>query len=158
MATFGPKPRSSPFGKIFNFSTFSTCSFYIQERRCFVQEHQKTHFLGLYCPKKKQEKWPFLDLNQGLSLLEKSQFFDFLNFLFFCQRFFVLEYDKTHFLGPYWQRKKSWKNRQFQTKTMDYPLWKTSIFCLIKPSFFTAQKIGFSFQNIIKHIFLAFIA
>ena len=33
--------------------------------------------------KKKLEKWPFLDQKDGLSPLEKSQFFEFLNFLFF---------------------------------------------------------------------------
>ena len=32
--------------------------------------------------KKKLEKWPFLDQNHGLTPLEKSQFFEFLNFLF----------------------------------------------------------------------------
>ena len=32
--------------------------------------------------KKKLEKWQFLDQNHGLTPLEKSQFFDFLNFLF----------------------------------------------------------------------------
>ena len=43
-----------------------------------------THFPGLYCLKnKKMEKWPILDQNHRLTPLEKSQFFDFLNFLLF---------------------------------------------------------------------------
>ena len=32
------------------------------------------------------EKWPFFDENYGLTPLEKSQFFDFLNFLFLWAR------------------------------------------------------------------------
>ena len=33
-------------------------------------------------PKKKLEKWPVSNLNHGLTILEKCQFFDLLNFLF----------------------------------------------------------------------------
>ena len=32
--------------------------------------------------KQTMEKWPIFDQNQGLTSLEKRQFFDFLNFLF----------------------------------------------------------------------------
>ena len=32
------------------------------------------------------EKWPFLDENHGLTVLEKCQFFDFLKFLFLYSR------------------------------------------------------------------------
>ena len=43
-----------------------------------------THFPGLYSLKKKKiQKWPILHQNHGLTPLEKSQFFDFLNFLLF---------------------------------------------------------------------------
>ena len=47
-------------------------------------------------------KWPIFDQNHGLSLLEKSQFFDFLKlFVVIAYKgfFFVLEYRKTHFPG-----------------------------------------------------------
>ena len=67
----------------FNFSTFLTLFFWGLERRFFVLEYCKSHFPGLYCKKKKDmEKWPFFDQNHGLTPLEKSQFFDFLNFFF----------------------------------------------------------------------------
>ena len=33
--------------------------------------------------KEQLEKWPILDQNHGLTLFEKSQLFDALNFLFF---------------------------------------------------------------------------
>ena len=46
------------------------------------------------------EKWPFFDQNHGLTPLEKSQFFDFLNF-FFLQvrkmRFTIFQNEKTIF-------------------------------------------------------------
>ena len=49
------------------------------------------------------------DQNHGLTPLEKSQFFDFLNFLFLQPRkaFFVVEYRKTHFPGPYCKKKET---------------------------------------------------
>ena len=54
--------------------------------------------------KRKMEKWPILDQNRGLTPLQKSQFFDFLNLLFLEPRkafFSVLEYRKTLFPGLY---------------------------------------------------------
>ena len=57
--------------------------FYSLERRFFVLEYHKTHFPALYCLKKKKvEKWPILDQNNGITPLEKCQFLDFFNFLF----------------------------------------------------------------------------
>ena len=79
----------------------------------------------------------------------------------FCSlesRFSVLEYRKTHFPSLYCQKKKSSKNGQFWTKTMDYPFGKISIFRLFKLCAFIAQKVVLRFQNIVKHIFLAYIA
>ena len=77
-------------GKIWknlNFSTFWTCCFYRLKRRFFVLEYCKSHFPCLYCKKKKHmEKWPFFGQNHGLTPLEKSQFFDFLNFFFLWAR------------------------------------------------------------------------
>ena len=65
------------------FFDFLNVLFYRLDRRFFVLEHCKTPFPGLYCKKKKDmEKWPFVEQNHGLTPLEKSQFFDFLNLLF----------------------------------------------------------------------------
>ena len=82
MAIFGPKPWVNPLGKMSIFSFFWTSCFYRVERRFFVLEYHKRHFLGLYWIKKKLEKWPFLDQNHGLTPLEKCQFFDLLYFFF----------------------------------------------------------------------------
>ena len=82
MTIFGRKASVNPLGKISIFWLFEPFCFYTVEKRFFVQEYRKRHFPGLYCLKKKLEKWPFLDEKHGLTPLEKSQFFDFLNFLF----------------------------------------------------------------------------
>ena len=55
------------------------------------------------------EKWPFLDQNHGLTPLQKSQFFDFLKFLFLEAKkgfFLALEYCKRHFPGLYRLKRK----------------------------------------------------
>ena len=65
------------------FFGFLNLFFYSLKGFIFVLEYRKRHFPGLYCLKKKLEKWPFLDQSHGLTPLEKWQFFDFLNFLFF---------------------------------------------------------------------------
>ena len=74
MAIFGPKPWVNPFAKMSIFPLFELLLF-IALKGGFVLEYQKRHFPGLYCLKKKWEKWPFLDQNQGLTPLEKCQFF-----------------------------------------------------------------------------------
>ena len=80
MVIFGPKPWVNPFEKV---SILLLLVFIaLVERRFFVLEYRKRHFFGLYCLKKKLEKWPLLDQNHGLAPLEKCRFFDFLNFLF----------------------------------------------------------------------------
>ena len=61
---------------------------FLQPRKAcfFVLECHKRHFAGLYCVKKKSEKWTFLDQNLGLTPLEKCQCFNFMNFLFLQPR------------------------------------------------------------------------
>ena len=86
MAIFGPKQWVNPFEKMSIFPVFELLYFYSLERRFFVLEYRKRHFPGLYCLKKKLEKWQFLDQNHGLTPFEKCQFFDILNFLFLQPR------------------------------------------------------------------------
>ena len=64
------------------FFVFKTSCFYSLERCFFVLVYRKRHFPGLYCLKKKLEKWSFLDQKHGLTRLKKWPFFDFFNFLF----------------------------------------------------------------------------
>ena len=73
------------------------------------------------------------------------------------RRFFVLEYCKRHFPGLQCLKKKSWKNGHFSTKTMGYPLWKKiQFFDFLNFLFLQPRKEFFSFQNIVKDIFLAY--
>ena len=80
--------------------------------------------------KKGMEKWRFFDQNDGLTPLEKSQFFDFLNFFFFRleKRFFVLEYCKTNFRGLYCPKRVHGKMAIFSPKPWVNPFGKISIF------------------------------
>ena len=125
MAIFGPKPWVNPFAKMsifepfFTFYLFYLSCFYRLERRFLFQIIVKRHFPGLYCQKKKLEKWPILDQNYRVIPMEKSQFFDFQNFLFYRlkRRFFDVQYRKRHFPCLYCLKNKSWKNGHLQSKT-----------------------------------------
>ena len=61
------------------------------------------------------EKWPFFDQKHGLTPLEKSQFFDFLNLFFYRLEwnFLALEYCKTQFPGLYYLKKRHGKMATF---------------------------------------------
>ena len=56
MAILGPKPWVNPFGKMSIFRLFEVLVFLSLERRLFVLEYRKRHFLGLYRRKKKVGK------------------------------------------------------------------------------------------------------
>ena len=103
---------------------------------------------------------PFLDQNHGLTPLEKRQFFDFLNSCSYSleRHFFVLEYRNRHFPGLYCRRKKVGKMAIFGPIPWVNPFGKTSIFRLFQLPVFIAYKGIFSFKNIVKDIFLAYIA
>ena len=74
---FGPKPQVNPLWTKWPFFDFLNSRFYSLERLFFVLEYCKRLFPGLYYLKKNLEKWRFLDQNQGLTPLEKCQFFEF---------------------------------------------------------------------------------
>ena len=65
------------------FSTFWTSCFYSLERRFFVLEYRKIHFLPNNAKKKNLEKWPFLDQKHGLTPLEKMSVFRLFELLVF---------------------------------------------------------------------------
>ena len=154
MAIFGAKPWVNRFGKMSNFRLFELPCFYSLERRFPFQNIVKVIFLAL---KKKLEKWPLLDQNHGLTRLEKCQFFDFF-FYSLEIRFFVLEYRKRHFPGLYCLKKKVGKIAIFGPKPQVKLFGKMTIFRPFELLVFIAQKGVFSFQNIVKDIFLAYIS
>ena len=105
------------------------------------------------------EKWPILDQNHGLTPLNKTQFFDFFNFLFLQlkKEFFAGEYHKTHFPGLDCLKKEDKKMANIGPKPWTNLFGKNSIFQLSQHLVFIAQKGVLSLQNTIKHIFLAYI-
>ena len=73
------------------------------------------------------------------------------------RRFFVLEYRKEHFPMLYYLKKKSGKMAIFGPISWVNPFGKISIFRRFELVIFISQKGVFSFQNIVKDIFLAYI-
>ena len=86
MAIFGPKPWVTPFGKLSIFRLFEHLVFIAQKGVFSFKNIVKKIFLDYINKKKKLEKWPFLDQNHGLTVLENCQLFDVLNFLFLQPR------------------------------------------------------------------------
>ena len=119
-AIFGPKPWVNPFGKMSIFRLFELLITIAQKGVFSFQNIVKDIFLVYIALKKKLEKWPFLDQNHGLTLLEKCQFFAFLNILFLKPRkaFFCCRISQRTFFWTILTKKKTWKNGHFWTKTM----------------------------------------
>ena len=109
MAIFTPKPWVNPFGKKSIFPLFELLVFIAQKGVFSFQNILKDIFLAYIATKKKFQKWPFLDENDGLTPSEKSQFFDFLNFLFLSPRkafFFRSRMSQTTFSWSILRQKK----------------------------------------------------
>ena len=81
-AILGPKPWVNHFGKMSIFRLFELLNFIAQKGDFSIQNIEKVICLTYSAKKKMLEKWPYLEQNHGLTLLEKCQFFEFLNFLF----------------------------------------------------------------------------
>ena len=84
--------------------------------------------------------------------------FELLFFYSLERRFFVREYHKIHFSGLQCLKRKGGKMTNFRPKPWSNPFGKMSIFRVFELLVFVALKSVFSFQNIIKHIFLTCIA
>ena len=119
------------FGQIFRL--FEPLVFITQKGVFFVVDCRKTHFPGLFCLKEKLERWLFLDQNHELPLWKHL---NFSSFLFPC-------FSKCPFL--------------IQNHRLT-PLEKSQFLDSLNFLFFQPRKAFFSFQNIVKHIFFAYIA
>ena len=122
-----------------------------------VVQYRKTQFPGLYCLKKKSRKNGHF-LTKTLWKTLKFSTFSTSCFYGVENRFFVLEYRKTRFYGLYCLKKKVGEIAIFRSKPWVNPFGKISIFRLFQLLVFIAQKGVFSFQNIVKHIYLPYIA
>ena len=159
MAIFGPKPWVNPFEKILIFRLFKVFVFIVQKGVFSFQSIVKDSSWSILA-KKKVGKMAIFDQNYGLTPLEKCQFFDFLNFLFLQLRkaFFGSRISLKTFSWPILPKKKVGKEAIFKQKPRVNPFGKMSIFRLFELHVFIAQKGVFWFQNILKDIFLAYIA
>ena len=129
-----------------NFSIFWTFCFYSLERRFFLVEYRKKHFPGLFCLKKKFEKWPLLYENHGLTPSEKCQsFLTFWTSLFYSleRRIFVLEYRNGYFPGLYCLKKRVRNMTIIRPKPWINPFGKMWICRLFKLLFFYSLEKGF---------------
>ena len=90
----------------------------------------------------------------------KMSFFRILELLVFITQkgvFFNLDYRKSHFPNLYCRKKNVTKMAIFGPKPWVNLFGKMSIFRLFEPQVFIAQKGVFSFYNIVKVIFQAYI-
>ena len=149
-----------------NFSTFWTSSFYSLNRRFFVLEYHKRHFPGLYCLKKKIGKMAIFGPKPWVNPFGKMSIFRLFELLVFLTYNGVFSFQniiKDIFLAYIAEKRKGGKMAIFEPKpwenvNYDMILKKMSIFRFFKLLFFVAQNGVFSFQNIIKDIFLTYIA
>ena len=163
MAVFGPKLWVNPFAKKSIVRLFELLVFMAQKGVFSFQNIVKEIVLA-YIPQKKNkvEKLPILDQNHGLTPLDKCQFFGFGTSVFYSleRRVFLLEYRKkkkmTWPLFP--KKKKVGKTAMFEPNYGLTPQKKCQFFDFLNFLFFIAQKVVFSFQNLVKDIFLADIA
>ena len=160
MAIFGQNHGLTPFEKCQFFDFFNFL--FLQHTEAFFGSRisQKT-FSWISLPKKKKvgktaifEPRPWVDPFGKISIFRL-----FLTSLFYSlgRRLFLLEYGKRHFAGLYCLKKKLRKWPFFGPKSWVNPFGKMSIFRFFEVFVFIGQKGVYSFQDIVKDIFLAFI-
>ena len=160
MAIFGPKIWVNPFEKMSIFRLFELFVFIAQKGVFFVLEYRKRHFAGLYCLKRKVAIMAIFGPKLQVNPFAKMSIFRLVElFVFIAQKgvFFVLEYRKRHFAGLYCLKRKFAKMVIFGAKPWVNPFGKMSIFQGFELFVFKAYKGVFSFQNMVKDIFLAYI-
>ena len=82
MTIFRPKPWLTPVEKC-QFFDLCTSTFSSLERRFLVLEYHKTHFLGLYCIKKKVKKIAIFGPKPWVNTLRKKSIFRLFELLVF---------------------------------------------------------------------------
>ena len=161
MPIFGRQPQVNPFRKVSIFGLFEVLVFIAQNGVFFILEYRKRHFPCLYCLKRKVGKMVIFGAKRWVNTFGKVSIFGLFEFLvFIAQRgfFFVQEYRKRHFPGLYWLKRKVLKMVIFGPKPWVNPFGIISILQLFEVVVFVAWNGVFLFQNIVKDIFLAYIA
>ena len=153
------------------FFDFSNFLFLKPRKGLLVLEYRKRHFPGLYCLKKKVGKMAVFGPKPRVNPFGKMSIFRLLTSCFYSveKPFFVLEYRKRHFPNLYCLKKKIKKwpflDQNHGLTTLEKCLFFDFLnFLFLQPKkireilVFIAKKSVFLFQNILKDIFLAYIA
>ena len=160
MANFGPKPWVNPFGKMSIFRLFGLFVFIAQKGVFSFQNIIKDIFLP-YIASKKVEKMAIFGPKPWIKPFGKMSIFRLFDLLLLITLKGVFSFQniiKDIFLAYCLKKKKPEKMAIFGPKPWVNPFEKISIYRLFELLVFIAQKGVFSFQNIIKDIFLAYIA
>ena len=161
MANFVPKLWVIPFATMSIFRLFELLVFMAQTGVFSFQNILKDIFLAYIAQKQKVGKMANFGPKVWVNLFGKMSVFPlFQLFVFIGYKgvFSKQNIVKKNFGGLCFLKNKSWKNGHLQTKTWVNPFGKMSIFRLFELLVLVAQKGVFSFQNIEKHILLAYIA
>ena len=142
------------------FFVFLIFFFYRLERRFFVLDYLKRHFLGLYWPKNNSwKKGDFWTKTMGYPLGENVILSSFWTSCFYSleRRFFVLEYRKRDFPGLYCLKKKNLEKWQFLDENHGLtPLEKCEFFDFLNFVFLKPREAFFLPRISYKNIFLAY--
>ena len=105
----------------------------------FCKKLSNTFFFAYFAKNRNMLKLHIFDQNHRLTPLQKSQFFDFLNFSLQCLgiMFLFLKYCQTHFL-PYFEKNKNMATFYIFDQNHGLTLWKTPNFSI----FLTARFYG----------------
>ena len=156
MANFGPKPW-----KNINFSTFSTSTFYsfYLLKAFFGSKISQNTLSWPRLPKKQDKKLANLGPKPWTNPFGKISIFRLCHLVFIAQKgVFSLQNIIKHIFLTQTAKKTHGKMAIFRPKPWDNPFGKMSNFRLFELLVFIAQKGVFSFQNIVKDIFLFYIA
>ena len=130
----------------------------LESKKAFFPSQNVFKHLSDFDKNKNMEKFPIFDRNHRLTPLEKSQFFNFFDFL-------ILESKNTFFLSRISSNTFCWlilpiikKMENFQVFDQNHGgnlFWKNANIWTFLTFCFLQYKKLLSFQNIVKHIFLS---
>ena len=161
MAILIRKPWVNPFGKIAIFRLFQLLVFIFQKGLYSFQNIVKDIFLAFFALKKKVRKMAILIPKPWVNSFEKMSIFRLIQLFVFITwkgHYSFQNIVKDIFLAFFALKKKVRKMAILIPKPWVNPFGKMSIFPLIQLFVFITWKGHYSFQNIVKDIFLAYFA
>ena len=161
MAMFGPKPWANPFGKMSIFGLFEDFVFIASKGVFLFQNIVRDIFLVYIAKKKKVGKMAIFVPKPWVNPFGKMSIYRLFELLVFIAQksvFSVQNIVKDIYLPYIALKKKVGKMAIFGLKLWVNPFGKMSIFLLFDFSFSIALKGVFSFQKLVKDIFLAYFA